>query len=137
MKETWQSCQECIPQDVCLLEYACVAAQSILVLKYRRRQHHEVALYDLQTKSSVNGSAPTAAAELPRSQCDGIEGPWCDFYSSSIFYRTTNFADPGCLWRARVSRDSRGQIFLSFEPLFSPDIPGFNMHDFETSEDEI
>jgi protease II len=137
MLQTWQNVQECIPEDkVCLLESASVAARSVLVLKYRRRQHHEVVLYDLNATASIGGNRSLRpAAELPTSQCDGIEGPWSDFHSSSIFYRTTNFADPGCVWRAKVSRDNQGSIFLSFEPLYSPVVPGFNMHDYETAEE--
>ena len=139
-ERAWQNAQECIPEDVCMLETASVAAKSVLVLKYRRRQHHEVVLFDLNNISiakAKSGGQLRPAAELPTSQCDGIEGPWSAFDSSSIFYRTTNFADPGCVWRARVSRDSEGSIFLSFEPLFSPAVPGFNMHDYETMEESF
>jgi prolyl oligopeptidase PreP (S9A serine peptidase family) len=143
MKETWQISEECIPEDICYLEKASVASQSVLVLKYRRRQNNEVTLYDLHSGSTSNGVINTAV-ELPKNQCDVIDGPFCNFYSSSIFYKTTNFADPGCIWRARVSRDTKSQIFLSFEPLYIPNIiesvgdgDVYDMHDYETFEEEF
>lgn len=138
--DTQESClqaQEWIPENARVLESANIAAKAVLVLKYRRRQYHEVVVYDLDRPQIGDNDN---AVELPKDQCDGIEGPWCDYYSSSIFYRTSNYANPGCIWRAKISRadGETGEINMtSFEPLFTPEVPGFDMFDFETVEEMI
>ena len=138
MRMAWMKCIEWISESPTkLLERASVATQNVLVLKYRRlsTHGHDVLIYDF-IKPQTTESYP--AAELPKEECDSIEGPWCDFLSSSVYYRTVNHSDPGRIWRARVSRDAEGSIsFLSLEPLFTPTIPGFSMYDYETSEQTV
>jgi len=138
LQESCLGAEEWVPQNTRVLESANIAAKSVLVLKYRCRQFHEVLIHDLE--HPVQPGEDERAVELPKAQCDGIEGPWCDYYSSSIFYRTSNFANPGCIWRAKVARseDASGEIFItSIEPLFEPEVPNFNMFDYETVEEMI
>ena len=135
LQKACENLEERIPEGNRILESASIAAKAAIIAKYRTRQYHEIEIYDLSKQHT--GSVDAVA--LPKALCDGVEGPWCDYYSSAFYYKTTNYGDPGSVWRARVARasDTGAITITSLEPLFTPQVPDVNIYDYETVEEVI
>lgn len=131
--DAWKNALEWIPEDEDgrILEFAGIAAHTVLVLKYLQGFAHNVLLYDLTQVLKEESRIP--AADLPHPQFGTIDGPYCNFYSSEIFYQHTGFSDPGSIYKAIIKRDVfSGDIEISFDQMYSSSIPSINKYDFNT-----
>jgi prolyl oligopeptidase PreP (S9A serine peptidase family) len=137
LQACWHTALEWIPEtaDGSYLERSGVAAQTVLVLKYiRGSASHDLVLYDLT--QSLDDSSRRPCAELPNPPYGIIEGPYCNFYSNSIFYRSSSFSDPGSIWRANITRSSiTHTVEVGFEPIYFGAIPNVNTYQFETRQE--
>ena len=133
----WMYALEWIPEsvDCSLLETAGIAAHTVLVLKYRRDASYTVLLYDLTQTLEV--SSQRHIAELPNIRHCDIAGPCCHFQSPNIFYHSSGFSEPGCIFRTMIIRNVySGAIELQFEPAFTTTFPaGIQLYSYETRQD--
>eukprot|EP01038_Epipyxis_sp_PR26KG_P014051 gene14051-18844_t len=118
---------------ICLVE-AFIAAHTVLVLKYYNPVLYtcDVLLFDLT--QSLEETSQTPVADLPHPPYGTIYNINCDFYSSEIFYQYSDLSDPCSIYRAVVDRDIySGAIEISFDQVYSTNIPNINKYEYETS----
>lgn len=131
--QAWKKCLDWIPQrlDGDFLESADIAAHTVMVLKYLKHSSHEVLLYDL-TQNLVHESQ-IPVADLPHPPHGTISGPYCNFYSSEIFYSYSDFSEPASIYRATIERDTfTGSIEISFQEVHTTHILGIDKYQFQT-----